>query len=120
MSARLFALLLVLALPGAWAQSAPAEAALQRLEGRAGINPYDAVALNNLAVLRANEGDWIEALDLLERAHRFSPGHPAITRNLRDLRAWLDRRLPPDTSGGPGLEPAAVERLQPPPALWAP
>lgn len=101
----------------AQAPTPPTEAALLRLEGRLGQNPYDPVALNNLAVIRANEGEWVEALALLDRASRFGPDHPVISANLGDLSEWMDRRLP--EASNDDASPLA-ERLPPPPALWGP
>lgn len=94
------------------------EQALERLEGRLGLNPYDPVALNNLAVIRANEGNWIEALSLLERAQRFAVDHPVISRNVDELGRWLDTRLPEPPVEGLALR--ETEPLPPPPPLWAP
>lgn len=88
------------------------------------INPFDPVALNNLAVAKAEQGDYHTAKDLLERAGRLDEGNATITANLARLRGWLNTyagnelrpraRVPvPVANQAGGLPP-------PPPPLWEP
>lgn len=53
------------------------------------LNPFDAVALNNLAVNYAAQGDYQNAISLLERAQRIAPSRADIANNLANLKAWL-------------------------------
>lgn len=88
------------------------------------INPFDPVSLNNLAVAKAEQGDYHTAKDLLERAERLDEGNATITANLARLRGWLNTyagnelrpraRVPvPVANQAGGLPPA-------PPPLWEP
>ena len=88
------------------------------------INPFDPVSLNNLAVAKAEQGDYHTAKDLLERAGRLDEGNATITANLARLRGWLNTyagnelrpraRVPvPVANQAGGLPP-------PPPPLWDP
>ena len=54
------------------------------------VNPFDAVALNNLAVARAAQGDYQTAVTLLERAARLAPGRQDIADNLARFKTWLE------------------------------
>lgn len=88
------------------------------------INPFDPVALNNLAAAKAEQGDYHTALELLERAERLAPQSADIAANLARLRGWVNYYA------GNELHPAAriavpqarmTEGLPPPPpALWEP
>lgn len=69
-----------------WGDSKRAEANLeQALE----VNPFDAVALNNLAVAKAEQGDYHSSLALLERASELAPDNPDIQVNLARMRGWV-------------------------------
>lgn len=69
-----------------WGDSKRAEANLeQALE----VNPFDAVALNNLAVAKAEQGDYHSSLALLERANELAPDNPDIQVNLARMRGWV-------------------------------
>lgn len=93
--------------------------AIQLLEADLGTNPYDAVALNNLAVTRARSAEVFSAFDLLDRAARLAPEHPVIAANRATLRDWIVRRIEVARPGG-GWTSADVDRQLPePPALWA-
>lgn len=96
----------------------------RRFEEALQINPFDPVALNNLAAAKAEQGDYHTAMELLERAERLSPQDPDIAANLARLRGWLnyyagndlhpaDRIAVPEARLTEGLPP-------PPPALWEP
>lgn len=75
------------ALAGAqWDAAAPPAAF--RFEQELRVNPFDAAALNNLAVSRAQAGHYGEARELLERALRLSPDSAELQRNLERLTAW--------------------------------
>ncbi len=87
--------------------------AVERFSAAVDVNPFDAVALNNLAVAKAAQGDYQGALALLERAGRLAPSRRDIAANLAGLKGWLegygDRA--PDT---PNFGPAPPEL----PPLW--
>lgn len=91
------------------------------------VNPFDAVALNNLAVARAEQGQYFEATDLLQRASRLAPDNPEIAGNLARLRYWTQNytlsgdeaaEAPP---GQTSIIPLpSYDNLPPaPPALWS-
>ncbi|MEC9407630.1 MAG: tetratricopeptide repeat protein [Abyssibacter sp.] len=100
------------------------ESAERRFAEALEINPFDPVALNNLAAAKAEQGDYHTALELLERAERLAPESPDIAANLARLRGWVNYYA------GNELHPAAriavpqarmTEGLPPPPpALWEP
>ncbi|MBB85847.1 tetratricopeptide repeat protein [Abyssibacter sp.] len=100
------------------------EGAEQRFAEALEINPFDPVALNNLAAAKAEQGDYHTALELLERAERLAPQNVDIAANLARLRGWVNYYA------GNELHPAAriavpearlTEGLPPPPpALWDP
>ena len=48
-------------------------------------NPFDAVANNNLAVIRSRQGNHAEAANLYERAVNADPGNPMYRKNLADV-----------------------------------
>ncbi len=95
------------------------DGAIVQLEQELGDNPYDAVALNNLAVARARSAEVFSALDLLDRAARLSPEHPVIDSNRKVLRDWIARRI---SAGRTRVEltPVGNQRLPDPPPLWTP
>ena len=90
-------------------------------------NPFDPVALNNMAVAKAAAGDYQSALDMLQRAQRLAPQRLDIRDNLNQLQAWLQQnhtlalsnKLPPVRSNG-NIGSSAATILPEPPALWAP
>jgi len=53
------------------------------------VNPFDPVALNNLAVMQAAQGEYQNALVTLERAYRLAPARRDIATNLANLQTWL-------------------------------
>jgi tetratricopeptide (TPR) repeat protein len=99
-------------------------------------NPFDPVALNNLATAKAAAGDYQAALDLLTRAVRLAPQRADIRDNLKQLEAWQKKNhsvtLNSNTGNGnnannagkPPVAKAAVPGnrtavLPEPPALWS-
>ncbi|MES0873817.1 hypothetical protein [Sinimarinibacterium thermocellulolyticum] len=100
------------------------DTALAELEARLGANPYDPVALNNLAVARARGDEVFAALELLDRAARLAPEHPVIAENRNRLRTWLMRRIERADAHGSDDAVAGASRppalLPEPPPLWVP
>ncbi|HEY1076611.1 MAG TPA: hypothetical protein VGE51_07965 [Fontimonas sp.] len=99
-------------------ESGRLDSAMAQLEADLGENPYDAVALNNLAVARARSGEVFSALDLLDRAARLAAEQPTIAANRDALRDWIARRIDADRQQIIVLD-GATPRLPAPPALWA-
>lgn len=97
--------------------------ATQNFEQALKINPFDPVALNNLAVAKAEQGEFHEALDLLERAARLAPDNYEISANVVRLRDWTQNYAL--DSGVPGqavqsLSSGGFDNLPPPPPpLWS-
>jgi len=84
------------------------------------VNPFDAVALNNLAVAKAEGGQFYEAMSLLERAAKLTPDNSDVVANLARLRGYVQSYA---TAGVGPTEGAARNyngSLPPaPPALWS-
>lgn len=105
------------------AEGEPDRAALS-FEEALRINPFDPVALNNLAAARVEAGDYNRALELLKRAARLAPEDRDVAANLSRLRGWLNsysdagmQAPQPDEMSGF----VANGRLPPPPPpLWEP
>jgi hypothetical protein len=55
----------------------------------AAINPFDPIALNNLAVTEAARGRYQQASSLLQRAVKLAPARADIAANLSNLQRWL-------------------------------
>lgn len=93
------------------------EASQFRFERQLRVNPFDPVALNNLAVVKAGQGRYEDAQDLLERASRLAPDSAEIRRNLERLTAWRG-----SAAGDAGADTPAepdLSKLPPePPPLW--
>lgn len=70
---------------------------LIRIYKIAGVNPFDFVAANNLAVKYATEGRYSIAEKLLLRADRLAPGRSDIVDNLQMVRRLISQveSLPP-------------------------
>lgn len=119
----LTALALVVAVPAAALDddndnnSGATEANQFRFERQLRVNPFDPAALNNLAVVKAGQGRYEDARDLLERAARLAPESLEIRANLGRLMAWLNSAAgnaaaydPPELS---------LSKVPPePPRLW--
>ena len=85
------------------------------------MNPFDAVALNNKAVVKARQGQYHVALRLLERASHLAPQRIDISYNLKLLKQWLLKhgfRKNVETVAGNFERGAAVVLPPEPPALW--
>ena len=93
----------------------------QRYQQDLDTNPFDPIALNNLAVTKAEQGDIYTAEDMLQRASRLAPNNLEIRRNLTRVLQWQEVQssefVPPagyalpEGFGQQGLPP-------PPPPLW--
>ena len=81
------------------------------------INPFDPIALNNLAVASAQQGRVQTALDLLDRAAHLAPGNPVIIANQSRLRAYYNSYAAMGMSNGT-LPQAHFDVPPPPPDLW--
>ena len=88
------------------------------------INPFDPVSLNNLAVAKAEQGEYHTAKELLERAQRLDEGNQTIKANLSRLRGWLNtyagNELGPRSRVTVPVARQAGSLPPPPPALWNP
>lgn len=89
------------------------------LEGRMGANPFSPVALNNLAVSRAREGDSHTAMALLDRAYQLAPENGVIDENRAQLRRWLSNQVAQAPIISQKETAAQLQQLPPPPALWS-
>lgn len=107
------------ALGSAFAQdvAAPlADANQFRFERQLRVNPFDPAALNNLAVVKAGQGRYDDAMDLLQRAARLAPENAEIRANIGRLKAWKDTWGTRDPLAEPEL---SVSQVPPdPPRLW--
>lgn len=87
------------------------------------INPFDPVALNNLAAAKVESGDFHSALELLKRAARLAPQDTEIAANLSRLRGWLNSYSEAGMAA-PGPQDLAQNQSgslpPPPPPLWEP
>jgi len=98
--------------------SGDAEKAEQDFEEALRVNPFDPIALNNLAVARAEQGDYHAALTALERAHGLAPNNRDIHHNMVRMRGWVNVYAGNDQSIllGEGEE---IRTTPPaPPAIW--
>ncbi|HKY90943.1 MAG TPA: hypothetical protein VJM11_07875 [Nevskiaceae bacterium] len=107
---------LALAVPASAALAA--EPAQFRFERQLRVNPFDPAALNNLAVVKAAQGRYGDAKDLLERAQRLAPDSVEIEANLSRLRIWMEMAGEPRGPTGPGLDASPFPPE--PPRLWDP
>lgn len=86
------------------------------------LNPFDPVALNNLAVNYAATGDYQNAIALLERAQRIAPNRVDIVNNLTNLKAWMaqDSQFATGSRGAPQALnfPRAEDTPPELPPLW--
>lgn len=102
-----------------WAAGEIASEANQfRFERQLRVNPFDPAALNNLAVVKASQGRYDDAMDLLQRAARLAPDNEPIRANLGRLKAWMQTSLgrSPESLEAPQL---SLSQVPPePPRLW--
>ena len=63
----------------------------QDISEAASINPFDPIALNNLAVSEASRGRYQQALSLLQRAVKLAPARADIAANLTSMQRWLSQ-----------------------------
>ena len=94
----------------------PGEANQFRFERQLRVNPFDPAALNNLAVVKAGQGRYDDAMDLLQRAARLAPESAEIRANLDRLEAWKNTWGSRDPLAEPEL---SISQVPPdPPRLW--
>ncbi|TDU30912.1 hypothetical protein DFR24_0269 [Panacagrimonas perspica] len=87
-----------------------------RFERQLRVNPFDPAALNNLAVVKAGQGRYADAYDLLQRAARLAPQSEEIRTNVGRLKAWMDTMGARDPLAEPEL---TLSQVPPePPRLW--
>ncbi len=87
-----------------------------RFERQLRVNPFDPAALNNLAVVKAGQGRYEDASDLLERASRLAPQSEEIRANRGRLKAWMATMGARDPLAEPEL---TISQMPPePPRLW--
>ena len=100
-----------------WAQDEVGTDANQfRFERQLRVNPFDPAALNNLAVVKAGQGHYDDAYDLLQRAARLAPQSEEIRANVNRLKAWMDTTGTRDPLAEPEL---TLSQVPPePPRLW--
>ena len=87
-----------------------AEVMLKSLEDRLGGNPFDPVAMNNLAVVRLAENDPYAAAELLGRAFQLAPDNAVIADNNRRLASWIEARARAEQRASAGKPVAAKYR----------
>lgn len=94
------------------------------------INPFDPIALNNMAIVEASRGRYQQASSLLQRAVKLAPARADIAANLSSLQRWMAQvegqaalgmtpqplQLPYQESAIPEVPPLWVQ----PPPLTAP
>lgn len=84
------------------------------------INPFDPVALNNLAVAKTEQGQFHEGMELLQRAAQLAPGNAEIAANLSRLRVWNQNYAMIGAPGAPATQPGLQNLPPEPPMLWSP
>ena len=115
--AALLALVVLVAASPTWAQDEVGTEANQfRFERQLRVNPFDPAALNNLAVVKAGQGRYADAYDLLQRAARLAPQSEEIRANVARLKGWMDTMGTRDPLAEPEL---TLSQVPPePPRLW--
>lgn len=68
------------------------DAELGALYESTGLNPFDAVGANNLAMKLVARGDYEKARKLLQRAGRLEPNRLEIARNAEQVQQLIDQR----------------------------
>jgi len=82
------------------------------------VNPFDPVALNNLAVAKAERGQFYAAMALLERAAKLAPDNSAVAANLARLRGYVQSYATADIEPAVTAETNMRSLPQAPPPLW--
>lgn len=83
------------------------------------VNPFDAVALNNLAVAKAEGGQFYEAMSLLERAAKLAPDNSEVIANLARLRGYVQSYATAGLDADAAASKQFSGTLPPePPPLW--
>ena len=82
------------------------------------VNPFDPVALNNLAVAKAERGQFYEAMAMLERAAKLSPDNSEVVANLARLRGYVQSYATAGVEPSPATRSFAGTVPPAPPALW--
>lgn len=82
------------------------------------VNPFDAVALNNLAVAKAERGQFYEAMSLLERAAKLTPDNSEVIANLARLRGYVQSYATAGVDPSPAVKRFAGALPPTPPPLW--
>jgi len=84
------------------------------------VNPFDAVALNNLAVAKAEQGQFYQAMSLLERAAKLAPDNSEVVANLARLRGYVQSYATAGVEPSPASARSFAGTLPPPPPpLWS-
>jgi len=110
-------------LPLAAAPAGGADVMLRTLEDRLGGNPFDPVAMNNLAVVRLAENNPYAAAELLGRAFQLAPDNAVIADNNHRLAGWIEARARAEQRAAAGKPGAVIDDgSQPfppePPPMW--
>lgn len=94
--------------------------ARERFEEALRLLPGDPVVLNNLATVRAAQGDYRAALDILASAQAAAPGRADINENLNRLRSWVAQHQGVALESPGQYDDALPEEAatRPVPALW--
>lgn len=95
------------------------ERAEQSFERALEVNPFDPVALNNLAVAKAEQGQFHEATALLERAAKLQPDNAEIAANLARLRGYVQGYAMAGVEPAGPVQPSASGLPPEPPQLWS-
>lgn len=84
------------------------------------VNPFDPVALNNLAVAKAERGQFYEAMSLLDRAAKLAPDNSDVIANLARLRGYVQSYATAGAAPAPGVAARSLRGAMPPtpPPLW--
>lgn len=94
------------------------ERAEQSFERALEVNPFDPVALNNLAVAKAEQGQFHEATAFLERAAKLQPDNAEIAANLARLRGYVQGYAMAGVEPAGPAQPQSSGLPPAPPPLW--
>ena len=82
------------------------------------VNPFDPIALNNLAVAKAERGQFYEAMSMLERAAKLAPDNSEVIANLARLRGYVQSYATAGVDATPVAKSFAGNLPPVPPSLW--